>query len=187
MKGGWWQVSGVFTLQKVGGGKLQVAGNCGQWWGGSFTLQEAGGGHCERGWLEVVCGSHCKWAVAVHVARGGWWTLRAGGSSKLWVVGIASGQWVVCSSHCERWVVVIASRWWWEVVGDGHAREVVIVSGECSRQPRHSWVDVPGVAGLKVAGGGPWMCEQWVARVGRHYGGGWWMLQWVVDGEHCRW
>ena len=83
--------------------------------------------------------------------------------------------------------MVIASRWWWEVVGGGHAREVVIVSGECSRQPRHGWVDVPGVAGLKVAGGGPWTCKQWVARVGRHYGGGWWMLQWVVDGEHCRW
>ena len=82
------------------------------------------------------------------------------------VVGIASRQWAVGGSHCERWEVVIASRWWWEVAGSGHAREVVIVSSERSRQPGRGQVDVLGVAGLKVAGGGPWTCEQWVARVG---------------------
>ena len=113
--------------------------------------------------------------------------MRAGGGGKLRAVGIASGRWAVGGSRCERLVVVIASRWWWEVVGGGRAREVVIASSERSRQPGHSRVDVPGAAGLKVAGGGPWTCEQWVARVGRRYGGGWWTLQWVVDGEHCSW
>ena len=81
----------------------------------------------------------------------------------MWAVGIASGQGGSCY---ERWVVVIVSRWWWEVVGGGCAREVVIASSEHSRQPGHGRVDVPGAARLKVVGGGPWTCKQWVARVG---------------------
>ena len=99
-----------------------------------------------------------------------------------WALRVGSGQFMlqeVGGGHSEQ-VVVGSCR-------HGRAREVVIVSSERSRQPGRSRVDVPGAARLKVAGGGPWTCEQWVARVGRHYGGGWWMLQWVVDGERCRW
>ena len=97
--------SGVFALRKVGGGKLQVAGSCGQSWGGLFTLREAGGGHCKWGWLEVASG---QWMV--HVARGGWWTWRVGGGGKLWVVGIASGWWVG-GGHSEQVVVGSCGPW----------------------------------------------------------------------------
>ena len=187
-------VSRAFALQKVGGGKLVGCLHCKKWVVASCGWWEiAGSGgvghsHCERQAVDIVSGGGWK-LCAVHVASRRWWfTLReVGGRHCEWVAVASCGQWAVGSSRCERWVVVIASRWWWEVAGSGCVREVVTASSECSRQPGCGRVDVPGVARLKVAGGGPWMCEQWVARVGQHYGGGWWTLQWVVDGERCRW